>query len=70
MKYTRGGKVLYHIKLCERRCKLLKCNKLRVYENEETVAHKKGRDITSAHKNTDKLIFFAQIFVYLKKKFE
>jgi hypothetical protein len=40
MKYTRGGKVLYHIKMCESKCKLLKCNKLRIFENEEPVAQK------------------------------
>ena len=40
MKYTRGGKVLYHIKLCEGRCKWLKRRELRIFENVKTVAQK------------------------------
>ena len=40
MKYTRGEKTLYHTKMCERRCKLLKSSKLCIFENVETVAQK------------------------------
>ena len=40
MKYTRGEKALYHTKMCESKCKSLKSSKLRIFENEETVAQK------------------------------